>query len=308
MKQTLLERSGAETTDDLMKEDQQQLQNVQHKRLTAFEPGVFEPHYHHARYMLLNDRGDIYLFNQQTLTLGQKVGVLPICGSPPTNNPDELLAYEATGFVFNGQYVGCVATSLSRDMTEMAIARYDATGHRSFEKTMMRTLDDHQGGRAALLAKGFIEQLHPWSLSVLSTVLGPQCKTIRGYRGLFVRPNSKAVSLANDPTLTIQLRIFQVFGWLIPALVLGLTLGLLMMKDARRIGLPRSCGTTWRWAGILLGLAGYITYRVTRPKVSLVTCENCGKPRRADRDRCHLCNSDWDVAELRVPSWRIVSG
>ncbi len=305
LKQTLLERSGAESVDALIKEDQQQLQNAQHERLTAFEPGVFEAHYRHALYMLLDDRGDIYLLNQQTLSLDNKIGVLPICGRPPTNNPDKLLAYEVTGFVFDGQYVGCIATSLSRDMRELAVARYDATGHQNFGKTIFRTLDGHQGGRAALLGNGLIEQLHPWSLSLLSTLLGPRTQAIRGYRSLFIRPNSTVVSLAHDPTPGIELRVFLAFGWLLPAMLLGVIFGLLMRKDANRVGLSPPYGMIWFWAGILLGPVAYLTYRLTRPKVSLVTCENCGKPRRADFERCHLCNTGWDVPELQVPTWRI---
>ena len=55
-----------------------------------------------------------------------------------------------------------------------------------------------------------------------------------------------------------------------------------------------------------LGLPGYLTYRLTRPKITLVTCRNCGLGRRPDREKCHHCGSLWHVPELIPPAWRVV--
>jgi uncharacterized paraquat-inducible protein A len=57
---------------------------------------------------------------------------------------------------------------------------------------------------------------------------------------------------------------------------------------------------------IAFGLTAYITYRLTQPKITLVTCTNCGKLRRPDMARCHRCGSKWHIPELTPPAWRVV--
>jgi uncharacterized OB-fold protein len=57
---------------------------------------------------------------------------------------------------------------------------------------------------------------------------------------------------------------------------------------------------------IAFGLSGYITYRLTRPRETLVTCANCGKLRRPDMNKCHRCGSKWHVPELTPPTWRVL--
>jgi len=62
----------------------------------------------------------------------------------------------------------------------------------------------------------------------------------------------------------------------------------------------------WAFLTPAFGLAGYVTYRLTRPTITLVTCANCGKGRRPDMDTCHHCNSEWDIPELVPPKWRVL--
>ncbi len=57
---------------------------------------------------------------------------------------------------------------------------------------------------------------------------------------------------------------------------------------------------------LAFGLVAYITYRLTRPDLSLVTCANCGRLRRVDQGQCHRCNAQWEVPELTAPAWRVV--
>ena len=57
---------------------------------------------------------------------------------------------------------------------------------------------------------------------------------------------------------------------------------------------------------MLFGLVGYITYRLTRSKMVLVTCENCGRMRRCDMELCHRCASEWEAVQLVKPTWRVI--
>ena len=59
-------------------------------------------------------------------------------------------------------------------------------------------------------------------------------------------------------------------------------------------------------AAIAFGLAVYITYKATVPKITLVSCENCGSRRRPDMEICHQCGCSWDLAELTAPGWRVI--
>ncbi|MFC1653013.1 hypothetical protein ACFL3F_04770 [Planctomycetota bacterium] len=61
-------------------------------------------------------------------------------------------------------------------------------------------------------------------------------------------------------------------------------------------------------ATVLLGLVAYITYRLTRVRVTSVTCLNCGKLRRPDRALCHHCQSPWVVPALCAPTWHVFDG
>ena len=58
-------------------------------------------------------------------------------------------------------------------------------------------------------------------------------------------------------------------------------------------------------ATVALGLAGYIAYRLTRPKVVMVTCANCGRLRRPDLERCQHCGRSWEMGDLGAPGWRV---
>jgi uncharacterized paraquat-inducible protein A len=89
------------------------------------------------------------------------------------------------------------------------------------------------------------------------------------------------------------------------SLILSVWLARKVWKDAKLIGLSSRAGKLWIAGTIAFGLPAYITYRLTRPKETLVTCQNCGKMRRPDMERCHRCGSKWEMPELTPPNWRI---
>ncbi|MHC4740176.1 MAG: hypothetical protein ACYS9Y_14805, partial [Planctomycetota bacterium] len=63
----------------------------------------------------------------------------------------------------------------------------------------------------------------------------------------------------------------------------------------------------WLIGTVVFGLAAYISYRLTRPRETLVSCPNCGRLRRPDMDKCHRCGSGWVVAEMVAPNWRVIN-
>jgi hypothetical protein len=77
-------------------------------------------------------------------------------------------------------------------------------------------------------------------------------------------------------------------------------------RDGARLGLPTNTRAAWVAGTVLFGLPAYITYCLTRPRLTLVTCANCGVGRRPDGEKCHRCGSPWVVPELVPPAWRVL--
>ena len=127
-----------------------------------------------------------------------------------------------------------------------------------------------------------------------------------GHRGLFLLPNSFVAMKARDGREPMYERALYALMLMIPAILLALLLVSRILRDATRLGLPKIARRFWIIATIAFGPAGYITYLLTRPKVTLVTCANCGKIRRPDMDLCHRCGSEWVVPELTPPEWRVL--
>jgi hypothetical protein len=101
-------------------------------------------------------------------------------------------------------------------------------------------------------------------------------------------------------------RLAWVFCYMIPGLFFFGFLAERIARDAARIGLARRTRKIWVVWTVVFGLPAYIAYRVTRPKVTLVTCTNCGLGRRPDMEKCHHCGSAWVVPELVPPAWRVL--
>jgi hypothetical protein len=93
---------------------------------------------------------------------------------------------------------------------------------------------------------------------------------------------------------------------ILPSITLSVFLAWWVGKNAAIVGLSGNERLFWILGTIAFGLVGYITYRLIRSKSALVTCQNCGKPRRPDMDKCHRCKSKWHVPELIPPVWRVI--
>jgi len=222
------------------------------------------------------------------------------------------------------KYLGMFAASLSRDGTALALAVFDEKGKRIKESNTRLT--KYEGGHTTqvqsskafffgapwsptlTIGKYLTENLHPPILSVASYFTASAFEAASGHRALFFLPNSFIAIKAGDRGENIAERFMSALCWILPSIILAIWLACRVSKDAVVVGLSENARAYWIIGTLAFGLTAYITYRLTRPKITLVTCPNCGKMRRPDMVKCHRCKSDWHVPELIPPVWRVLKG
>lgn len=264
-----------------------------------------------------------------------------------SNRPSQLLKYRVETICLDHEreYIGLVAASVSRQGTSIAMAVFDQDGRqaksadsraisyvekarvaavsagmsdREVNNQMPRQSPWVESSRAALFEvpwapavtafRYLLENLHPPILTVASFFLANRIEAHASHQTLFLMPNSFAAMHRDQVRQGIVTQFFGALWTMLPAIGLAIFLAWRVSRDAKAIGLPGRARTLW-WLGTLaFGLPAYITYRMTRPAESLVTCATCGQVRRSDMERCHLCNSLWDVPELIPPTWRVLDG
>jgi hypothetical protein len=223
--------------------------------------------------------------------------------------------------------LGCVVATLSGDATlvqlevfdpngglvasdETSIPQYAETGRG--EITRRASMSSTQaayfrlpGAYGLTLAKLALESLHPPVLLLLSYFPASVFEATAGYRSLLLLPDSFLAMKARDKQGRPVEEFFASMAFAVPALILALLLAWRVDRDGGRLGLSKNVRTAWLVGTVLFGLPAYITYRLTRPKPTLVTCANCGLGRRPDLEKCHHCGSPWIVPELTPPAWRV---
>ena len=222
------------------------------------------------------------------------------------------------------KYLGMFATGVSRDGTALALTVFDEKGkgikseHTKFQKQEGLHTTPVRSSKAVFfeapwastltIGKYLSENLHPPILSIASYFTASAFEANAGDRALFFLPNSFIAMKARERPGNFAERFFSALWLILPSIILALLLSIRVSKDAVIVGLSENARLYWIIGTIAFGLAAYITYRLTRPKITLVTCQNCGRPRRPDMDRCHRCKSDWHVPELIPPAWRVLNG
>jgi hypothetical protein len=214
--------------------------------------------------------------------------------------------------ILDANYLGLCTASLSREGTSMAVAVFDPNGR------LIKRADTQSKGWSSAAAiygepwKSFwapveyiLENLQPVVFEVASYLCGDYFEASAGHRALFILPNSFLGMLGRagaEKFLEKQILALAMMG---PSLILSVWLAWKVRKDAVLVGLSREARMWWTAGTIAFGLPAYITYRLTRHKDVLVTCQNCGRMRRPDMETCHRCGSKWEMPELTPPSWRI---
>jgi len=224
------------------------------------------------------------------------------------------------------KYLGMFAASLSRDGTAMAVAVFDEKGKeiKREDTEAIVYIQDSAGSRprnipssksvffgrpwspALTIGKYLAENLHPPILSVASYFTASAFEAASGHRALFFLPNSFIAMKAGDRGENAAERFMSALWLILPSIILAIWLSIRVSKDAIVVGFSENARLYWIIGTLAFGLTAYITYRLTRPKITLVTCPNCGKMRRPDMAKCHRCKSDWHVPELIPPAWRVL--
>jgi hypothetical protein len=276
--------------------------------------------------LVLDESGRIDLLDKETLVFAGKAGFLPapqtLYDSKDSVTPKDLLDYDVLPVTLktDNEYRGILAKSVLREGTSMALAVFDEKGRMikcdytktqgSSGKTMESSVAFFFGSPAApvfTITRYLLENLQPPVLSMASFITADSFSAVAGHNALFILPNSFVAMSARQVDRTITAKLFLAMIYIIlPSLVLSIWLTCKVARDAAMVGLSDRARFYWKIGTILFGLTAYITYRLTRPGITLVTCENCGKLRRPDMEKCHRCGSKWHVPELTAPAWRVV--
>jgi hypothetical protein len=260
--------------------------------MRTFGPRSWEP--------VLDKSGTIYKLNAETLELTGPIGELPWPGTRG------LLAYDVTGFSIKGEHKGLIAAGLGPNIFRPGFLVFDADGNRIGEEWGDVELLKLAGGPGLSVVNYVVETLQPTIFQLASYFTALKFDGAGGPRSLFILPNSFVARIGSE--WGAEGLAEHILGlWVIfPSVAISVLLAWRIEKDARNIGLGSRTKFWWMIATVAFGLSAYITYRLTRPKDTLVTCTNCGRMRRPDMDRCHQCGSKWEVPELVAPMWRVV--
>jgi hypothetical protein len=270
-------------------------------------------------YLLVLDKsGRIDLLDRQSLEIAGTAGHLPAPRSPfsskQTAAPKDLFDYKILSLFFlnDEQYRGMCTAAISREGINMAVAVFDSNGmliqntEENFRQ--LRGKDAYSSGPfSAILAtaKYLLENLHPPILIAASYLTADTFDAAPGHRAMFLLPNS-FIAMKARQTDNIG-RSGEAFLLMLPSIILSLFLARLVSRDAAARGLSKKAKHWWVIVVAAFGLPAYISYRLTKPDVTLVTCQNCGFGRRPDMEACHRCGSKWFVPELVPPDWRVVN-
>jgi hypothetical protein len=207
-------------------------------------------------------------------------------------------------------YLGSIVAAASRDLTGMQLATFDPNGGPVAASTLRPNPDEIYsslpGASLVTALQLVVEGLHPPAALLLSSLTASRVPATSDYQSLVLAPNSFVALAARDTNLGPMNRFASSLFFMLPAIGLGVSLAWRVSRDAERMGLSKQERTLWTLGAFALGLPAYITYRLTRPTVALVTCANCGLGRRADFEKCQRCGAPWAVPELTAPVWRVL--
>ena len=207
------------------------------------------------------------------------------------------------GRIIDTKYLGMGVACVSREGMAMAIDVFDPNGKMIYRGDTSYVFES-SGSTLATIDLFFLENLQPPVFEIASYLCGDRIEASAGHRALFILPNSFVGMLGRYNGTKFDREVFLplLMG---PSLILSIWLAFRVRKDAKILGLSGTAKKWWTVGTIAFGLPAYITYRLTRPKETLVTCQNCGMMRRPDMEICHRCGSKWEVPELTPPNWRI---
>ena len=269
--------------------------------------------------MVLNASGRIDLLDPESMEVTKGIARLPVpntlFGRRGPVRPEDVAAFEVMPLSWlqvrdqyrEWTYAGCAIAAASRDLTSLTLAVFDPNGRLLVSDTSAQRLySDAPGAWLLTVTQYLLENVHPPALSALSFLTAREIEAMAGYRSIVLIPNSFLAMLARDSDRSHLDRVGTAILLMLPAIGLAVFLAWRVHRDGMRMGLSKNGAALWVVGTFALGLPAYVTYRLTRPKVSLVTCRSCGLGRRSDFERCQRCGAAWVVPELIPPAWRVV--
>jgi hypothetical protein len=277
--------------------------------------------------------GRIDLLNTKTLQFEGVTGYLPapqtLFSNPSTVRPKDLAAYwiMPMGDLHDKTYEGCFVATLSREAHSAALAFFDENGHSQlyqlsrskvyYQDDIGNQPRDIPSSQAAFFGRPWaptvtsirflLENLRPPVLSAVSYLTCWRFEATSAFRSIFILPNSFIAMEGRDTNNNTYAKLWGALVLISPSLLLSFLLAWRIGKNALSLGFTQNAAVCWALAAFAFGLVAYITYRLTCSKAVLITCQNCGKTRRPDMDRCHHCKSLWHVPDLIPPSWRVTA-
>ncbi len=281
--------------------------------------------------LVLDESGRIDLLDKETLRFAGPAGYLVLPESLYQSDdtqyaaPDDLWSYKINSVAIrkdNGtlEHRGICVATISREGTAMALAVFDENAKRIRVKHSEIRYDYAHRDKATAIAiysdqpwapfwtivKYSTENIHPPILSIISFLTANSIEATTGYRAMFLLPNSFTAMKARGNDEKPLIRFIEALMLLAPGIALAVFFAWRINSDALRIGLSENTRFCWMLAAAAFGLVAYITYRLTKPNITLVTCSNCGKQRRPDMAKCHRCSAKWLIPELTPPTWRVI--
>ncbi len=261
--------------------------------------------------LILDETGRIDRLDRKTLKFIGRAGDLhlPMSGyRPDIKKPAKnLLAYKVVPLFTDDEYAGMAVTNLGRDLLMLKMTFFDKDGRAANKRSSLGMMGFNRAGSPLyLVSRYLLENLHPPILSIAAFYTADSFEAISARQALFVNTNSFIGMYGRDKGDSHILRFFGAFLIISPSILLSVILSWRVARNATAVGLSRSARQYWRIGVICLSLPAYITYRLTCPKIRMVTCPNCGNLRRPDMQTCHHCNSPWYIPELAPPTWRVL--
>lgn len=331
-------RKGGDTDRDLFYHcwfnEPMRLKNPEGDKKDLVSIGILESPWKVQYGLVLDESGYIFLLDSRTLEIVRQAGYLP---APETffNTGDSVRPRDLLGFTVepvsikpDGQYCGMAISSLSREGTSVAVAVFDKDGRlikkentaiafppsqerfgSNIYDSKMSTSEAVFWGRPwspfVTVIRYLLENLQGPVLSAATFVTADSFEAKSGHSALFVLPNSFIGMKGRQADETLRYKILMGLALVLPSIILIIFLVKAINRDAKERGLPEKEKQWWIVGVVCLGIVGYISYRLCREEVGLVTCQNCGKGRRVDSETCHRCGNGWVVPELQEPLWRV---
>jgi hypothetical protein len=281
--------------------------------------------------LVLDESGRIDLLDKETLRFAGPAGHLILPESLYKSHaiqyasPDDLSVYKIESVAIGKdskdlEHRGICVATISREGSAMALAVFDKNAklirikhskitdeHPYRDKHTAKSIYfDRPWAPFWTIVKYSIENIHPPILCITSFLTANSIEATTGYRAMFLLPNSFTAMKARGNDEKPLIRFIEALILLAPGIALALFFAWRINRDALRIGLSENTRLCWILAAAAFGLVAYITYRLTKPNITLVTCSNCGKQRRPDMNKCHRCSAKWLIPELTPPTWRVI--